>query len=467
MQIPILSGIFTDGSADFRTSYPVNLIPVPKQQGISGGYLRPAEGITQFIETPGVCRGAVNWQEKAYFVCGDKLIRVEDDGEQTLIKTIDDDGLPVAFAFSFDRLGIASAGKLYYLKDDVVSQVIDEDLGTCVDVVYLDGYFVSTDGEFLIVTELNNPESVNALKYGSSEIDPDPVKGLLINRNELYALNRYTIEVFTNVGGEFFPFARITGAHMQKGAVGRDAFCVFNDTIAFVGSGRGEAPAVYMGENAQTVKISTREIDQVLAQYQEEEMSQVFLETRTEKGHKFLYIHLPDRTLVYDSAATIEMREPVWFTLCSSTVGFSKYRARHFLWIYNRWLCGDPTLNIIGTLTDKSSDHYGSPVRWEFGTTIAFADSGGAIVHELELISLTGRVASGTNPMISASYTHDGLTWSQDRFSRVGMLGDRMKRITWMQQGAFERWRAYRFRGTSDAFVSFARLEAKTEPLIR
>lgn len=467
MQIPILSGVFTDGSADFRTSYPVNLIPVPKEQGISGGYLRPAEGLESFVETTGVCRGSVNWQEKAYFVTGNKLIRVDQNGDLTEIDTIADDGKPVAFAFSFDRLGIASAGKLYYLRNDIVSQVTDEDLGSVIDVVYLDGYFVSTDGEFIIVTELNDPTSVNPLKYGSSEIDPDPVMGLLINRNELYAPNRYTIEVFTNVGGEFFPFARITGAHIQKGAVGRDAFCVFNDAIAFVGSGRDEAPAVYMGENAQTVKISTREIDQVLSAYPEAQLSQVFLETRTEKGHKFLYVHLPDRTLVYDSAATIAMQQPVWFTLCSSAVDFAQYRARHFLWIYNRWLFGDPTLPLIGSMTDKRSDHFGSPVRWEFGTMIAFADTGGAIVHELELISLTGRVEHGKSPMIGASYTHDGMTWSQERFSRVGKVGDRMKRIVWLQQGAFDKWRAYRFRGSSDAFMSFARLEAKTEAMIR
>jgi hypothetical protein len=467
MQIPILSGVFTDGSADFRTSYPVNLRPVPKQQGLSAGYLRPAEGIEEFATTSGVCRGSVNWQNKAYFVCGENLVRVESDGTVIQIENIGNDGKPVAFAFSFDRLGIASNGKLFFLKDDVVSEVTDSDIGTVNDVVYLDGYFVTTDGEFLITTEISDPTSVNPLKYGSSEIDPDPVVGIIINRNELYAINRHTIEVFTNVGGDFFPFARITGAHIQKGAVGRDAVCVFNDTLAFVGSGRGEAPAVYMGENAQTVKISTREIDQVLSAYTEEEIAATFIETRTEKGHKFLYIHLPDRTLVYDSAATIELQEPVWFTLTSSITGFEQYRARHFLWIYNKWLCGDPVLSKIGCLTDKSSEHYGDTVRWEFGTTMAFADTGGAIVYELELVALTGRVAVGKNPMISASYTHDGLTWSQDRFSRVGMLGDRLKRITWMQQGAFSRWRAYRFQGTSDAFVSFARLEAKTETMIR
>ena len=55
--IPILNGIYTDDAADFRTSYPINMVPVPKQQGISAGYLRPADGIVELGTGPGIDRG--------------------------------------------------------------------------------------------------------------------------------------------------------------------------------------------------------------------------------------------------------------------------------------------------------------------------------------------------------------------------------------------------------------------------
>lgn len=35
-----INGIYTDQTADYRTSYPLNLVPVPKQNGISQGYLK-------------------------------------------------------------------------------------------------------------------------------------------------------------------------------------------------------------------------------------------------------------------------------------------------------------------------------------------------------------------------------------------------------------------------------------------
>ena len=76
MQIPILSGVYTDGSPDFRTSYPVNMVPVPKEQGISNGYMRPADGIAQLGTGPGVDRGGINWNGKCYRVMGGSLVRI-------------------------------------------------------------------------------------------------------------------------------------------------------------------------------------------------------------------------------------------------------------------------------------------------------------------------------------------------------------------------------------------------------
>jgi hypothetical protein len=47
----------------------------------------------------------------------------------------------------------------------------------------------------------------------------------------------------------------------------------------------------------------------------------------------------------------------------------------------------------------------------------------------------------------------------------VGRQGERDKRMVWRNLGKMNQYRMQRFRGTSDAFVSFARLEAKLEPL--
>ena len=466
MQIPILNGIYTDTTPELRTAYPVNLVPVPQQSGISKGFLRPGDGIVSNGTGPGVDRGGVNWQGQLYRVMGTKLVEINSAGTVTVLGDV---GGPtnelVTFDYSFDQLTIASGGRLYYWDGTTLTQVTDPDLGVVLDVVWVDGYFMTTDGEFLVVTELSNPLAVDPLKYGSSEVDPDPVVALLKLRNEIYALNRNTIEVFDNVGGTVFPFARIDGAQIQKGVTGTFACCVFIERIAFLGSGRNEAPGIYVGAAAIAEKISTQEIDTLLLEYTEAQLALVKLEARNDKNHQHLYVHLPDRTIVYDASASQELQIPVWFTLTTTLAGFAQYRARNLVWVYDKWTVGDPQSSAIGYLVQDIGSHWGQQVRWEFGTAIVYNEGKGALMQQLELVSLTGSVALGTNPQISTSYSLDGQTYSQERFISVGTIGDRKKRLSWFQQGHMRNWRIQRFRGDSDAHVSYVRLEAQIEAL--
>jgi len=465
MQVPILNGIYTSTAGDFRVEYPRNMVPVMLQSGISDGYFRPADGIIGLGTGPGIDRGGIEWQGIVYRVMGTKLVSISSTNVVTVIGDVGGTG-NVTFDYSFDYLGVASGGRLFlYRPSTGLQQITDVDLGTVVDFVWVDGYFMTTDGEFLVVTELNDPFSVNPLKYGSSEADPDPVVALLKVRNEVYALNRHTIEVFDNVGGSLFPFQRVEGAQVQRGTIGTRTCCVFMESIAFIGGGRNEAPSVWLitGSNAQ--RIATREIDLLLTEFTEEELTNVLVESRVDKGYRHLYIHLPNQTLVFDAAATTAAQSPVWFTLATSIVGDGQYRARNLVWAYNRWNVGDPTSTAFGYLDDALSSHWGALNGWEFATIITYNQSRGVIFHEMELIALTGNSIFGADPSIWTSYTEDGLTWSQERVCKAGLTGVRGKRLSWLQQGRMRQWRAQKFRGTSDAQLSVARLEARVEPL--
>ena len=467
MQIPILNGIYTDSTPELRTAYPVNMVPVPKTSGISNGFLRPGDGIVANGTGPGIDRGGINWNSICYRVMGTKLVTVASNGTITILGDV---GGPVdslvTFDYSFDLLAVASGGRLYYWSPaGGLVQVTDPDLGIVLDFCWVDGYFLTTDGEFLIVTELTDPLVVNPLKYGASEVDPDPVVAILKLRNEVYAMNRNTIEVFDNVGGELFPFARIDGAQIQKGVIGTQGCCVYLERIAFLGGGRNEAPGIYIGAAATTQKISTQEIDNLLLTYSEEQLALVKLEARNEKNHQHLYVHLPDRTVVYDASASEALGDQVWFTLTTTVVGFAQYRARNLVWAYDKWLVGDPQSSTIGYLVQTTGQHWGQQVRWEFGTMIVYNEGNGAIFNRLELVSLTGSVALGKNPQISTSYSVNGQAWSQDRSISVGTTGTMAKRLAWFQQGHMRNWRIQRFQGDSDAHVSFVRLEAQIEPL--
>lgn len=464
MQIPILSGIYADQAADFRTSYPRNMIPVPKKTGISDGYLRPSDGLALFGTGPGTDRGGYNWNGVLYRVMGTKFCSVSAAGAVTVLGDVGGGG-QVTMDNGFDRLAIWSGGRLYYWDGSTLAQVTDPDLGTVIDGRWIAGYYVSTDGEFLVVTELNDPFAVNPLKYGSAESDPDPLLAMDELRNELYALGRYTIEVFENVGGANFPFQRIEGAQVVRGVIGTHAYAQFAQTFAFLGSARNEAPAVYIMGAGGTDKLSTREIDEILLRYTEAQLSTVVVEAKVDKGHNWLMVHLPDTCWVYDLAASQVVGEPVWFELNSAVVGLATYRARNLVWCYDTWVSGDPTSSNLGRFVDTASEHYGQTIGWDFGTMMLYNETRGAIVNELELVALPGRVALGANPVIWTSYSLDGETWSQERATPAGRQGQRLQRIAWRRLGKMRNYRMQRFRGTSDAHVSIARLEAELEPL--
>lgn len=463
-QIPILNGIYVDGSPDFRTRLPRNYVPVPKQQGISAGYLRPSDGLMAFGDGPGIDRGGIEWKGVCYRVMGTKLVSVSSSGTVSTLGDVGSGG-QVSLDYSFDRLAIASGGRLYYYNGSSLTQVVDPDLGTVVDFVFIDGYFLTTDGTNLVVTELGDPTQVDPLKYGSSEIDPDPVVGVLELRNEVYAINRYTIEVFDNIGGTGFPFQRIEGAQITRGAIGTHTACIYSEGIAFLGSGRNEPPAIWYGRSGNTTKLSTREIDIILQGYTEAQLEDALIESRSDRSHQHLLIHLPDQTLVYDIAASQELEQPVWFTLDSGTDTPSQYRARDFVWCYDRWIFGDPLQARVGTVTKDNSAHFGSAVGWSFATQIIYNGSRGAIVHDLELAALPGYAATGAAPIIFTSSSDDGVNYTPERGISAGTRGQTQKRIAWRRLGFMRNYRIQQFRGLTDCHLPIARLEAQLEPL--
>lgn len=464
MKIPILNGSFTDINCDFRSSYPVNLMPIFDRNALSDFYLRPAQGLVQQGIGPGIDRGGINWNGNYYRVMGTKLCLIDENGGINQLADIGGVG-QVTLDYGFDRMAIASSGMLFYWNGTTLSKVTDVDLGYVIDMLWVDGYYMTTDGTYLVVTDLNDPMTVNPLKYGSSEADPDPIKGLLKTKNEVVALNRYTIEFFDNVGGSLFPFARIEGAQIQRGSIGTFSCAIFMDAIVFLGSGKKEPPAVWIGINGTSSKLSTNEIDGLLKTYTEAQLSTVVFETKVDETQNLLLIHLPDRCIVYDGAASLFAKEPVWFVLTSSLTGFSTYRARNLVWCYDSWLIADPTSPSYGHLSESTSDNYGEINRWEFATGIGYNEGNGCIVNEIELIALTGRIKLNTDPSISTCYSIDGLNWSQEKFIKAGKIGQTSKRLVWPKQGHFKNWRVQKFKGNSDCFMSFVRLEADLEKL--
>ncbi len=457
--LPILSGVVADRGVEFRQSPPLNLEPIAIDNKIGKGQLRIAAGVRQIGLGPGVDRGGIYWNNACHRVMGDKLVKVAADGSVTLIGTVG--GVDhVRLDYSFSHLGIRSNRQLWLYDVTNLARVTDEDLGAVVDYLWIDGYHMTTDGTFVIVTELSDPFAVLPLKYGSAEEDPDPITGLMKVRQEAYVLGRYTIQVLQNVGGNGFPFANVRGAGMQFGCVGPDAKAYYAESFAFVGSGRNEGLGVYVAGQGTAAKISTRLIDDALADVTDE--TAIVLEVRTDRDESRLILRLPDATFAYYGSASAAFGEPVWCRLGSGDDDL--YRATTPVWAGGKWLVGDTQSAAIGALDETISTHFGAPAAWSFDVGPVYNKGKGGVLYEVELVGLPGR-STISDPVAFCSTTTDGETWSAEKPCGLGKPGERGKRMRWRLGRKFASFIGLRFRGYDAGMAGFATCEAEIEGL--
>ena len=459
MRIPIVSGIVADESGALLTSYPTNREPVLQDTGISEGYLAVPMGIRTVAEPSlGADRGGINWNGVCYRVMGTSLVRVGSDWSVSVLGDVGQ-GDVCALAYSFDNLIVNSGTRLYYWNSNAgLRRVSDTDLGEVHDAIYVDGYTMTTDGEFLVVTDLNDPTAVDPLKYGSAEESPDAITGLAKLPGEVYAFGRYTIQPFQNVGGTGFPFRTVKSGAIMKGCVGPRAKANFAGSIAFVGGPENQEPGVWVMSSADADKISPLEVDKDLAALSDEDLSSVWVEVRGMADDERLILHLPTHSWGFSWQVTRKSQVKTW---CRYEGASGRYEGRGLVYCYGQWIVGSSS-GQIGVLDSSTAKHYGQNVGWQFDTTLIYNEARRGQIHELELIGTPGR---GEEGRVFLSYTKDGETWSMERAVSAGKPGEHRKRVAWRPGIRFEQYMGLRFRGVGAALMGIARLEARLEPL--
>jgi hypothetical protein len=444
--IPLLTGAKGTQQAEFSLSYPTNLEPLINDVGFSQAQLLHAAGAIPFTTGPGTDRGGYAWNGTMYRVMGTSLVRVGTDGVVTTIGDVGGSG-PARLEESF---GTA----LWYFNGTGLTQVTDVDLGPVIDMTWMNGFWISTDGTSIVVTQLTDPTQVDPLKYGSAEEDPDTVTGLMKVRNELYVLGQYTIQTQQLTGGSGYPFTNVLGATIPYGCISASAKCLFADSFAFAGQSRNEPLAVYLAGQGSATKISVRTVDDALAA--EENPAGITLEVRAYRDERRLLVHLTKETWVFLPTATAKAQSPIWYRVRSGAK--DPYRIRNAVEIAGRYMVGDLNSSALGWLSEDVSTHFGDAAEWSFHSGLLHNDGKSGIVRSIELIGLPGRIPAGEKATAFMSMTRDGTNWSPERAIDMGMAGETRKRLQWRPKARFTNTLGLKFRGYNKALPGFARL---------
>ena len=455
--VNLIRGDKIDVETDYRDALPVNMYAVKRDILGAQGYMLCYPGLTSLGFGSGIDRGAVYNERfsKQFRVSGDKLISVSTTGATVELGTVDGSN-QAAMPYSFNSQAVIVNGNMF-LYDGSFSQVTDTDLGNPLDCIWIDGYYFLTDGEFIYHTNLTDESAIDSLKFATAEFMPDPSLGLgKTQDNKVIVFGRYSAEYFVNVATENFAFKRLETRAQKIGIVATHAKCEVAGNWYITGGRKEEAVFVYLMNVGSSVKVSTREVDKIIAQYTEPELSDIRMECRVEDDVTFIMLHLPNETLCYNQTiATAFGKESAWTILKTDVKGDKTYRAINGVFDSRtaQWTYGDKLNSNIGQLDNTVFTHYDKMVEWLLYTPFLKIER--ASIDEIEMETIPGHT-SLEDATVAISLTYDGISYGKEWWLDYGQPNKYGQRFIARRLGYVPDWVGFKYRGATKSRMAFA-----------
>jgi len=461
--ITLIKGDKIGIETDYRDALPVNFYAVKRDILGAKGYMIGYPGLTKLADGKGVDRGGTyNERFKAHYrVSGTKLISVSTGGVVTELGTIPGTSQArLIDLYSFNTQGIIADNRFFlYSPGGGFQEVVDPDLGDPIDGVWVDNYYFMTDGEYLFHTELTDETSIDPLMFATAEFMPDPSLGLAKTQdNKVMVFGRYSLEYFVNVSTANFAFQRIVTRAQKIGIVATHAKCESSGHFYITGGYRDSAVAVYAIGIGSAVKVSTREIDKILAQYTEPELSDMRMESRTENDVTFILVHLPEETLCFNESIAAEFGKEIAWSLLKTGTGNTIYRGINGILDARsgKWVCGDKLGSKIGILDNEVSTQYDAITEWLLFTP--FVDLETFSIDELKIETIPGHTTT-LDATVAVSMTYNGVVYGGEHWMQYGAPSDYGQGFILRRLGICNGWMGFRFRGVSKSRMAFALME--------
>jgi hypothetical protein len=423
-----------------------------------------------------VNRGAHVKNGKPYFLNGTELIRIDqsfDAAGNEILSYVILGEIPgeqrVSFADNGKQLMVLVPGGDGYIVDESsvtpFQKITDTDFkanGNPQYVTFIDSFFVvTTDTKKFIKSASNDGLNWNALDFGSAEADPDAIVAPINFKNRLFIGGSETIEVFENRGLGGFPFQRINGFIIPKGIFAPLSLINSNDAFMFIGGGVNESPAVWSvsGNNAQ--KISNTAIDTALQRFSQDEISQSFSYSYSQKGAYFVCFSFPTKTFCYDTITQRWHERTSKITDSKNRTQIIRSRVNSLVTAYNKVLVGDSVDGRIGELDIDLYTEYENQIIRTF-STIPFSSQGNPIsVSQLEITMESGiGDFKVRDPQIRMSFSDDAKSFGNEIWRGIGRVGEYMKRCIFNRLGRVPRYRVFKFEMSDPVKPVVVKIEA-------
>lgn len=450
---------------DYRDSIPVNMYGVLREELQSAGYMYQMPGLTSFDNGQGIDRGCI-WVstpafEGHYRVSGNSLISVSDSGSVTVLGTVPGSE-QVPMDFTFNNVILVADKKLYYYNPtDGFRQITDGgNVVNPISVVFVAQFVVLTDGERIYHSQILDEESFPLENEAVAEFSPDKTLTLKKNEdNELVVPGEFSIEHFVFNGAPTgFAFTPLDRKASKLGIAGTMAIDELEAAWYILGRREETAPSCYIYSAGTGNKIASREIEQVLEGYTDDELAATTVDGITLDKISLVFYHFPNETYLFNATIAQSMGVDNAWSLVKTGVEDANYRARNFVRDprIGQWLVGDKTDSSIGIFDKTVATQYDEIAEWILFTPFLKLET--LSIDQLEIETIPGIVNDINDATVFVSRTDDGRTNGQEWTQLYGDQWSYNQRFYIRRFGYVRHWMGFKFRGASRNRMAFGLL---------
>lgn len=457
---------FDPSQVDYRDALSVNMYGVPHPVLNAAGYMYQMPGLTSHATGRGLDRGGI-WCsaegfEGHYRVSGTDLVAIDDAGSTTVLGSVPGtEQCPITF--SFNNLILVADKKLYYYNPIAgFRQITDAgNVGSPIDVIFVANFVVLTDGSRIYHSQILNEEVFPIENEAVAEFEPDITLALEKNEdNELVAFGEFSTEHFIfNAAPSGFAFQPLDRKASKLGVSGVKSMDELEGSWYTVGRREESAPSCYKYAGGSGLRIASREIEQVLKSYSDDDLSTTTVDCITLDKIKLVFYHFPNETYLFNATLAETMGLDGAWSFVKTGVDNDNYRARNFVRDprLGKWLAGDKLNSNIGVFNESIATQYGEIAEWLLFTPFLKIES--LSIDKLEIETIPGIVGDVEDATVFVSRTENGRTYGREW---TQLYGDRWKydqRFYIRRLGYVRNWTGFKFRGSSRNRMAFGLLD--------
>jgi len=278
--------------------------------------------------------------------------------------------------------------------------------------------------------------------FSSKDGSPDNLVALIVDHREVYLMGEASSEVWTDVGGNPFPFQRIPGTNTQHGIAAKFSVARFGDSFCYVSrNSRGQAQIMQMKGYVPT-RISNHAVENSITnQYVDDAIAWTY----QLEGHECYVVSFPtlELTWAYDLASGMWHK---WlYTENDGT--YTRHRGNCCAVFQGLVLVGDYEDGSIYEIDKNNYTDNGQYTRRLRRAPHLVSDFQRQYFDELQIqfqpgVGLTGITTPlndevvGADPQAMLRWSNDGgSTWSSEHWTSIGKIGKYKNRAIWRRLG--------------------------------